>query len=120
VKNSITAETQTDKERYTAGEAVKLSITASNETLQPLQLFFTSSQRYDFAVLKDKSEVWRWSSDKMFSMQTETIFLSSGEKLAFEETWIPENLLELGEYEAVGFVTAQPVLCATCKFKIEK
>ncbi len=56
----------------------------------------------------------------MFSMQTETLFLNPGEKIAFEETWMPEKLLELGEYEAVGFVTAQPVLCATCKFRIEK
>ncbi len=120
MKSSVAVEIRTDKNTYRPAETVTLTVTATNKNVLPVQLLFTSSQRYDFTILKNTREIWCWSNDKMFAMQMETVILQPEEKLTYAEIWNAESILESGEYEAVGTIMAQPSLRVACKFKIEK
>lgn len=117
MEKDILVETQTDKGEYSVGKEVKMSVTVTNTGLNPVELIFTSAQRYDFIVLKDEEEVWRWSSSKVFAMVLEPLLLKSGEKQIYTEIWKPKEI-PLGEYEAIGIVTSRPAHRATCTFKI--
>ncbi|MEM2849628.1 MAG: BsuPI-related putative proteinase inhibitor [Candidatus Bathyarchaeia archaeon] len=117
MEKEILVEAQTDKGKYSAGEEVKMSITVANKGQSPIELIFTSTQRYDFMVLKDGGEVWRWSNGKVFAMILESLPLKPGEKRTYTETWRPEDVAP-GEYKVVGVVTSQPKYRATCKFVI--
>ena len=117
VGNDILAETRTDKGKYSVGEKVKISVTVTNKGLDPVELIFASAQRYDFIVLKDGKEVWRWSNGKMFAMVLESLLLKSGEKQTYMETWKPKDITS-GEYEVIGTVTSRPAHRAVCTFRI--
>jgi hypothetical protein len=117
VEKDILVETRTDKGKYSVGEEVKISVTVTNKCLNPVELIFTSAQRYDFIVLKDGEEVWRWSNSKMFAMVIESLLLKSGEKQTYMETWKPKDITS-GEYEVIGIVTSRQAHRAICTFKI--
>lgn len=113
----IIIETRTDKDDYLAGEEVGISVSVANKGLTPVELVFTSTQRYDFIALKDGEEVWRWSKGKVFAMVLGHLRLEPGEVRGYAETWNPGDA-EPGEYTVTGMVTSQPPLRATCRFKV--
>ena len=117
MENDVLVETRTNKGEYSLGEEVKISVTVTNKGLTPVELIFTSAQRYDFIVLKDGAEVWRWSNNKMFAMVLESLLLKTGENQTYKETWKPKAITP-SEYEVMGTVTSRPAHRATCKFKI--
>jgi hypothetical protein len=117
VKKDISVETRTDKGEYSVGEEVKISVTVTNRGMNPVELIFMSAQRYDFIVVKDDREVWRWSNNKMFAMVLESLLLKPGEKQTYMETWEPKCITP-GEYEVIGTVTSRPAHRATCVIKI--
>lgn len=117
MEKDISVETQTNKNKYSLGEEVKISVTVTNKSLKPVELIFTSAQRYDFIVLKDGEEVWRWSSSKVFAMVLEPLLLKSGEKRTYTETWKPKDVTP-GEYEMIGMVASRPAHRTTYTFKI--
>ena len=117
MEKDISVESRTDKGKYLLGEEVKMSVTVTNKSLKPVEFIFTSSQHYDFIVLEDGEEVWRWSSSKVFAMLLEPLLLKSGEKRTYTETWKPKDITP-GEYEVIGMVASRPSHRATCTFKI--
>ena len=117
MEKDISVETLTDKGEYSVEEEVKISVTVTNRGINPVELIFMSAQRYDFIVLQEDREVWRWSSDRVFAMFLGRLFLKSGEKQIYMETWKPKGIM-LGEYKVVGTVTSWPAHAATCIFKI--
>jgi uncharacterized membrane protein len=117
VEKDISVETRTDKGEYSVGEEVKISVTVTNRGMNPVELIFMSAQRYDFIVVKDDREVWRWSNNKMFAMVLESLLLKPGEKQTYMETWEPKCITS-GEYEVIGTVTSRPAHRATCIIKI--
>jgi len=117
VEKDISVETRTDKGEYSVEEEVRISVTVTNRGMNPVELIFMSAQRYDFIVVKDDREVWRWSNNKMFAMVLESLLLKSGEKQTYMETWEPKCITS-GEYEVIGTVTSRPAHRATCVIKI--
>jgi uncharacterized membrane protein len=117
VEKDISVETRTDKGEYSVEEEVKISVTVTNRGMNPVELIFMSAQRYDFIVVKDDREVWRWSKNKMFAMVLESLLLKPGEKQTYMETWEPKCITP-GEYEVIGTVTSRPAHRATCVIKI--
>ena len=117
MEKDILVETRTNKNKYSLGEEVKVSVIVANKSLNPIELIFPSAQRYDFIVLKDGEEVWRWSNGKMFAMVLESLLLKPDEKQTFMETWKPKDIMS-GEYEVIGIVTSRPAHRAICTFKI--
>lgn len=117
MRNDVLVETRTEKSNYSVGEEVKMSITMENKGRGTIELIFTSAQRYDFLVLKDGKEIWRWSDGKVFGMVLGHLLLKSGEKQTYTEAWKPEDAAP-GEYEVIGAVTSQPAYKTASTFKI--
>jgi len=117
MERRIIVEVQTDKDEYTLYEPVQMTLKIWNKETKPIELVFTSAQRYDFIVLKNDEEVWRWSKDKMFAMVPSSLLLKPHEKRVYTETWKTPAAIP-GEYKVVGVVTSRPAFKATSTFKI--
>jgi len=70
------------------GEPLEMTLTLRNAGSQPVQLLFSTSQRYDFLARNDAGEeVWRWSADMVFAQVLGEETLGPGGDLTFQETW---------------------------------
>lgn len=104
---------QIEKTSYQLGTPILMELIVSNEeSNEPVKLTFYSSQRYDFIIIKEGEEIWRWSKDKLFAMMLEEIVLAPGESLHYTETWDQmdnkgERVLS-GRYEIVGVFKTLP------------
>jgi hypothetical protein len=88
------------------GDSVHFALQITNTSSEPVELHYRDGQSYDFLVLRGDMEVWRWSSDQMFTQALRHELLQPGETLDFEESWrIPTGLR--GELIAVGRLTAE-------------
>src|SRR5688500_11060836 len=67
---------------------IELAFHVTNTTQKSMELQFASGQTHDFRVLDANGrEVWRWSSDRMFTQALQTRMLGAGETLTFRERW---------------------------------
>ncbi|HEV2146957.1 MAG TPA: BsuPI-related putative proteinase inhibitor [Longimicrobiaceae bacterium] len=87
-------------------DSVRLSLQVTNAGSQPVTLDFPSGQSFDFLVTRGGAEVWRWSSDRMFTQALRTETLAPGETRAFDAAWQPPAGTS-GEFVARGFLTAR-------------
>jgi hypothetical protein len=78
---------KTDKTAYSLGAPVVLSFTVENNTTDDMVIRFSSGKQYDFWVVKDGNEVWRWSKGKVFTQALVSITLKPGERKVYEATW---------------------------------
>jgi hypothetical protein len=81
--------------------AVRFVLRVENRGAGPVEVTFPSGQDYDFVVLQDGREVWRWSEDRMFTQALREERLAAGEAWTFEEVWRPSPGMA-GEFEVVG------------------
>ena len=83
---------------------VELAFHVTNTTQKSMELQFSSGQTHDFSVVDASGrEVWRWSSDRMFTQALQTRMLGPGETLTFSEGW-PEA--PKGTYTVVARLTS--------------
>jgi len=118
VEERVRVGIQTDKAEYAIGEQVRVSLDVLNLGPNPVKLNFNSAQRYEFIVLKDDKEVWRWSNNKMFAMVLGSLVLKPNEKRSYTEALETAGMVP-GNYDLVGIITSRPPLKATCKFTIK-
>ena len=86
---------------------VRFTLQVTNTGDRPVELVFPTGQSYDFAVLPRAggNEVWRWSSDRMFTQAVRSRTIAPDSTLRFEESWrSPAGL--------AGEFTARAVLAA--------
>jgi len=81
--------------------AVRLALRVENRGAGPVEVTFPTGQDYDFVVLQDGREIWRWSDDRMFTQAVRQERLAAGDAWTFEEVWRPSPELT-GEFEVVG------------------
>jgi hypothetical protein len=87
---------------------VRFILHVTNPTQNAVVLDFGSGQRYDFIVREGGgADVWRWSSDRVFTQAIGTETLAPGGTLSYEAEWRPGN--RSGSFTAIGRVTAQNV-----------
>lgn len=84
---SVTLQLHADRAAYALGEPVELTLAVTNPGPAPISLTAPSSQLYDFTVLKEAAEVWRWSADRMFLTVLTPLTIPPGETIAFTESW---------------------------------
>ena len=83
---------------------VKLAFHITNTTQKSMELQFSSGQTHDFSVLDASGrELWRWSSDRMFTQALQTRMLGPGETLTFQESWANAPA---GTYTVVATLTS--------------
>lgn len=97
--SALTLELGLDREIMQAGESVTLTLTAANNTSQPL-LLSTGGQKFDFFAfpaatltlapqmqLRLPEPAWRWSFERAFIAIVENATLAPGEALQYSVTW---------------------------------
>lgn len=97
--SALTLELVLDRELLQAGESVTLTLTAANNTSQPLPLN-TGGQKFDFFAfpaaaltlapqmqLQLPEPAWHWSFEKAFIAIVEKTTLAPGEALQYSVTW---------------------------------
>ncbi|MDR7416903.1 MAG: BsuPI-related putative proteinase inhibitor [Armatimonadota bacterium] len=78
----------TDRARYGQGEPVRMELRVHNRGFRPVTFEFSTTQRYDFRVLRpDGTVVWQWSHDRVFAQVLGTLVLQPGEVRIERETW---------------------------------
>lgn len=92
--------------KVSPSSAVRLVLHVTNTGDAPLELTFTSSQRYDFIVETTAGEeVWRWSDDMAFMQALSQDTLPPGGSWDMDAVWDPGD--RSGEYVATGVLTAR-------------
>ncbi len=93
----------------TVADAVRLTLHVTNRSAEPIQLEFTSGQRFDFQVARmDNGAVgeplWTWSADKSFLQALSTETLAPGGSLRYSAEWPAGGVT--GNFIAHGSVTS--------------
>ena len=103
----------TEKARFLQREPVIFTLTKVNITSAPVTLNYRSAQRFDFVVLKDNREIWRWSKDQFFAQVMERISIRPGEAQIFSALWDQRDnsgqLVASGSYIARGYNLAEEI-----------
>ncbi|HBQ28774.1 MAG TPA: hypothetical protein DD719_05150 [Desulfotomaculum sp.] len=101
----------TEKARFLRREPILFTLTKLNITSAPVTLNYRSSQRFDFVVLKDNQEIWRWSEDQFFAQVMERISIRPGEAQIFSALWDQRDnsgqLVAPGSYIVRGYNLAE-------------
>jgi hypothetical protein len=95
--------------RFAAGEPLVLALLVRNRSGAPRTLELPSAQIYDFALLADGREVWRWSGGRMFAQALSELRFEPGEVKVWRETYDPAAgaaRLAPGRYRARGSLRA--------------
>ena len=103
----------------TGHDVVRLTLHVTNTSGAPIELQFTSGQRYDFQVVEvdDAGQVgetvWTWSADKSFMQAVGVETLEPGRSLTFTEEWasagVRGDLLGRGTLTSTSHPVAQSV-----------
>lgn len=98
---------ETEKDEYEPGEPIEASLTLKNDGSESQKIHFSSGQRYDFVLENNNKEVWRWSSDKVFTMAIGKVTLKPGERFSCSET-LPTEDMKQGTYKLIGIIPGKP------------
>ncbi|ACL74427.1 BsuPI-related putative proteinase inhibitor [Ruminiclostridium cellulolyticum] len=68
-------------------DSIVMKVTITNNSKGAVSLIHSSGQKYDFVLLdSDKKELYRWSSDKMFTMALMYSKIEAGKSVVYTET----------------------------------
>ena len=81
----------TDKNSYSPGEPVRITLSKQNISAQPIVLSYPTAQRYDFIINGFDNSFWQWSGDKTFAAVAGQINLGPGRGLSYTEIWEQRN-----------------------------
>jgi len=71
---------------------VKFDLAVTNASTKGVEIDFPTAMTHDFAVLDSTgTEVWRWSTTRMFTSALLTRPLGVDDAHVYEEGWTPEN-----------------------------
>ena len=89
----------------TSGGSVQFVLQVTNTSSAAVPLEFSSGQSFDFAVVRDGREVWRWSADQMFTQALRSETIAPGATRTYTASWNPPAGMR-GEFTASGVLTA--------------
>ncbi|NLC57826.1 MAG: hypothetical protein GX774_13400 [Armatimonadetes bacterium] len=109
LRQSLAVDLRTDQQTYAPGTPIELTLRLENQGDQPVRLQMSSGQQYDFLVLRDGQEVWRWSQGRSFIQTLTSLVLAPEETRSFTVTWDQRdaqgNPVPPGQYILVGRIT---------------
>ncbi|MFN7924802.1 MAG: BsuPI-related putative proteinase inhibitor [Bryobacteraceae bacterium] len=100
----LTTSLSLDRAVYRRGQAISARLTLRNTQPEPVELNFSSGQRYDMVIRNEKGEqVFQWSIGTLFVAVTGTEKVGPGQR-----TWVIDADRELppGRYVAEAWITA--------------
>ena len=86
------------------GSDVRFSLSVANTSPKNVEVNFASGQSYDFIVVDSVGrEVWRWSSDRIFTQSVRNKLLGKGDAIEATEKWSPAKP---GKFTAIAQLTS--------------
>jgi len=96
---------RTDKRTYNSGEPIVVNLEIVNRAPQPVDLGFSTAQRYDVLIKNMQGrDVWRWSHGQMFAQVLGTETLEPSRRLRYRVS--VRERLSPGAYTIVAVVPA--------------
>ena len=86
---------------------VTLTLSVSNPSVTPAEVFFSSGQHFDFTVndAADGRVIWRWGTDMLFSQALSTQTIPANGTLVYTAQWKPTrkgNLIAIGSLKSIS------------------
>ena len=78
---------RSDRSEYASGQPVALVLEMINRGAVPVSMATPTSQLYDFTVVREGTEVWRWSEGKLFTAQITEVVLGPGQTGQYKAVW---------------------------------
>ena len=107
VEKSVKSTSQTLATKFDVtldGSDVRFSLHVINTSPKTVEVNFASGQAYDFVVVDSVGrEVWRWSTDRIFTQSVRNKLLSKGDAINASEKWSPAKP---GRFTAVAQLTS--------------
>lgn len=99
-----------DRQVYSAGSPIKLTMTVKNVSKAAVRLHFASGQMYDFLIRKgtdrEAPPIWQWSSGQVFAQMLQDQKLEPGKVRMYAATCSPSpDSLRPGTYTVTGVLT---------------
>jgi hypothetical protein len=86
------------------GGDVRFNLSVANTSPKNVEVNFASGQSYDFVVVDSVGrEVWRWSTDRIFTQSVRNKLLGKGEAIEASEKWSPAKP---GKFTAIAQLTS--------------
>jgi hypothetical protein len=86
------------------GDDMRFTFRVVNAAAKSVEVNFASGQAYDFVVVDSVGrEVWRWSSDRVFTQSVRNKLLGKGEAISANEKWSPAKT---GTWTAIAKLTS--------------
>ncbi len=86
-----------------SNHGVEFKLDVRNNTVHMVELRFADGRTHDF-VVQDESgkEVWRWSSERMFTQAIQNQLVKGKETATFSEDWDAKNMH--GKFTAIAML----------------
>lgn len=114
LKDKLKLSLEVRSEKVEQEDRFKFTLVIQNISNNPITLCFTSSKKFDFVVSQSGSEVWRWSSGRMFAQVILDQVIDFGGSIRFTEVWDYKgnsgDRLPAGEYDLTGILSSKPAL----------
>lgn len=85
---------------------VTFTFQVTNTTTEPIELEFADGQSFEFLVMRDGSEVWRWSDGQAFTQAERVMVLPAGETVRYQAVWNAPTAAS-GEYVVIAALTSR-------------
>ncbi len=104
-RSALSISLATNKAVYENEEPIRITFEVASLARTPLQLEFTSAQRFDVAIINEAgAEVWRWSEGRVFAtMMGQEILGPDNPRLTYEAAFT--RTLPPGPYQIKAWVT---------------
>lgn len=88
---------------------VHFSLAVQNGTSKQVELAFPDGRTHDFVVLDEAGkEVWRWSTDRMFTQSVQNRLLDARDSVVYDEQWrAPKGSKGSGKYTVVAVLNSK-------------
>ena len=107
VEKSVKSTSQTLATRFDVtldGADVRFNLHVVNTSPKSVEVNFASGQAYEFVVVDSVGrEVWRWSSDRIFTQSVRNKLLGKGDAIDASEKWSPAKP---GKFTAIAQLTS--------------
>ena len=92
VEHPLTDTSLAASSKVAVGSTVRLALRVTNLAKHFVEVNFPSGQTHEFVILDSVgTEVWRWSTGKMFTQALQNRNVDPNATLSFDEQWKPQG-----------------------------
>ena len=86
-KPALSLTLRSDRAAYYLGQTVHLELALTNDSAIPVAMALPTGQLFDFRVLHEEREIWRWSTGRAFAQAITEVLLDPGQRGRYRIDW---------------------------------